>query len=265
MPTIKPATTPFSVFIPARYQSTRFPGKPLIDLNGKTMIQRVFEQACQSDADRVFVATDDVRIQEVVTAFGGDAILTATEHQSGSDRIHEAVTMVGLGDDDIVVNVQGDEPLIPPEAINQVAGYLSPTDRGTDENDRVDMATLKEKISQVAEMNDPNIVKVVTDAEGLALYFSRAPIPFVHAEGALPGVSSALENCYRHLGIYAYRVSLLNLFVDWPKSALELTEGLEQLRVLYNGGRIHVGEATRKIPPGIDVPEDVAGTLEFLT
>ncbi len=217
------------------------------------MIQRVFEQASKSHAKQVFVATDDQRIADAVNNFGGEAILTSPDHASGTDRIQEAVALVGLGDAEVVVNVQGDEPLIAPGLINQVAAYLA--------DPEVNLATLKAPITQAAEVFDPNIVKVVTDRQGWALYFSRAPVPYSRSgwgEEPLPGT------WFRHLGIYAYSVASLQQFVAWPTAELETTEALEQLRVLANGGKIFVGEANQATPAGIDTPEDVARTLEFL-
>jgi 3-deoxy-manno-octulosonate cytidylyltransferase (CMP-KDO synthetase) len=259
----------FSVFIPARYQSERFPGKPLIDLNGKSMIQRVYERATLSDATSVYVATDDDRIAAEVERFGGQVIMTLPSHPSGTDRVFEAVRQAGLAENEVVVNVQGDEPLIPPSAINLVAKSVVQVPAGPDNTKvpSVGMATLKEEITSIEEVLDPNIVKVVTDQDGMALYFSRAPIPFSRTDFSHGQGSSGLPGqyrWYRHLGIYAYRVSLLQRFVNWPPAELELVEHLEQLRVLANGERIYVGESPESVPPGIDVPADVAKTLEFL-
>ena len=253
----------FSVLIPARYTSERFPGKPLIDLNGKTMIRRVYERATNSHASGVFVATDDDRIVKEVESFGGQVILTSPDHDTGTDRLHEAVSILGLSDDHVVVNVQGDEPLIPETAINQVAAAIP--------ENQVEMSTLKEPITDPAVLFDPNVVKVVTDSADVALYFSRAPIPWSRdtfsenfSENGVPEVLPEGGPWFRHLGLYAYTVSMLKKFVTWPVATLESTERLEQLRALIHGTKIHVGLCTEPIPPGIDVPEDVSRTLIYL-
>lgn len=219
------------------------------------MIQRVYDQACQSNAAMVCVATDDERIAEVVTGFNGRVVMTSDSHTTGTDRIHEAAAELGLTGDDVVVNVQGDEPLIPPQVINQVASLILPS---------VEMATLCEPILSVDEAFDPNIVKVVMKKEGLALYFSRAPVPY--DRDGFPDRQWSVEprTMYRHLGIYAYTKKMLDKFVGWPEANLESIEKLEQLRVLENGGKIAVAVASVRIPPGIDVPEDLTRTLEAL-
>lgn len=239
----------FTVIIPARYGSQRLPGKALIDIAGKPMIRHVFEQASKSAAASVVVATDDERIGEVVSAFGGEVVMTSGDHPSGTDRLHEAAGKIGLSGEDIVVNVQGDEPLVPPEVIDQVADNLARA--------QCEMATLFERIEAYGDVMDPNIVKVVTDEDGFALYFSRAPIPFDRA-----GHGRVMDIAYkRHLGIYGYRVSLLDRFVGWSPTVLEETEKLEQLRALSHGVRIHVAEAVVSIPPGIDTERDLERTL----
>jgi 3-deoxy-manno-octulosonate cytidylyltransferase (CMP-KDO synthetase) len=247
----------FSVIIPARYQSTRLPGKPLIDLAGKTMIQRVYEQALDSDASRVIVATDDDRIAGAVEEFGGQVCMTSSDHSSGTDRLQEVCSILGLSDEHIVINVQGDEPLIPPAVINQVANNLNQSN--------AEMATLSETIDRIEDFLDPNIVKVVSDNLSHAIYFSRAPIPwpreeFSSSQSELP---RQLE-CQRHLGIYAYRVSLLNKFVKWPESTLERIERLEQLRALWHGVAIHIEQSIENIPPGVDTESDLKRTLALL-
>lgn len=247
----------FTVVIPARYQSQRLPGKPLIDLAGKPIIQWVYEQAIQSSASHVVVATDDQRIAERVGDFGGEACITRANHPSGTDRIQEVCQQLALSDDQVVVNVQGDEPLIPPALIDQVAEGLTGAD--------ADMATLCEPIDSMADVTDPNIVKVVIDGRGRAMYFSRAPIPWARDEFSHePAVMPDRNNFYRHVGIYAYRVSLLNEFVTWPPVDIETTEKLEQLRALWHGAVIHVGIAASSIPPGIDTEEDLKRTLSLL-
>lgn len=247
----------FSVIIPARYQSVRLPGKPLLDLGGKPMIQHVYEQARASNAEKVIVATDDERIAEAVEGFGGRARMTASDHPSGTDRLQEAARLEGLSDEDVVVNVQGDEPLIPPEVINQVADNLLAND--------VPMATLTEPIDNPEDIFDTNIVKVISNEHQLAVYFSRAPIPWARDE--FTGERKSLPAGFtwqRHLGIYAYRVSLLNDFVTWGSADIESVEKLEQLRVLWRGIGIHIAQAVKSIPPGIDTEEDVQKVLTLL-
>lgn len=247
----------FRVIIPARFASTRLPGKPLLDIAGKTMIQRVYEQACKSSALEVIVATDDARIEAAATAFGAKVIMTSSQHESGTDRLQEVVSKLGLKNDDIVVNVQGDEPLIPPQVIDQVAANLAGSEAG--------ISTLSEIIVDAEFVFDPNIVKVVSDAQGYALYFSRAPIPWCRAtyqpgRGELPTIMPV----QRHIGIYGYRVSLLHDFVKWGPCALEKTESLEQLRAMWHGVKIHVEPALETPPPGIDTQEDLDRVLRYL-
>lgn len=241
----------FVVVIPARYASTRLPGKPLQDIAGKPMIQHVWEQARRSSASRVVVATDDARIVEACQAFGAEVLLTAASHNSGTDRLAEVAGQLGLPGDAIVVNVQGDEPLIPPAIIDQVAANLAA-------NPQAGIATLAEPIVDAAQLFNPNVVKVVGDAAGLALTFSRAPLPwardaFAAGRDSLPaGVPFR-----RHIGIYAYRAGFLHDFVAWGPCWLEDSECLEQLRALWHGVRIHVADALEAPPAGVDTPEDL--------
>ncbi len=239
----------FVVVIPARYASTRLPGKPLVDIAGKPMVQHVWERAMQSDAEQVVVATDDERIATVVREFGGDVIMTRVDHPSGTDRLQEVAHHLGLKNNEAVVNVQGDEPLIPPAAINQVAAILM-------KNTRADMATLCEAIQDETHFHDPNMVKVVWNEQGEALYFSRAPIAFPR-DGRLTQDGVTLPWGYRHIGIYAYRAAFLHRYVSWPPCDLEQTEKLEQLRALYKGCVIQVAEALEKIPAGVDTAHDL--------
>lgn len=232
----------FSVVIPARYASTRLPGKPLLDICGKPMLQHTYERALASKADRVVIATDDVRIQKAAEGFGAFVCMTKSTHVSGTDRIQEVSGQLQMSEADLVVNVQADEPLIPPCVINQVAENLQ-------QNSEVGIATLCETIADKEEIIDSSSVKVVIDSRGHALYFSRATIPW---QG-----SSSAKNCYRHIGIYAYRVDVLNQFVQWPVCELEVTEKLEQLRALYNGIGIHVAVSSESIPPGVDTERDL--------
>jgi 3-deoxy-manno-octulosonate cytidylyltransferase (CMP-KDO synthetase) len=247
----------FVVVIPARYASTRLPGKPLLDIAGKPMVQHVWERAGQSKAEQVVVATDDERIVDVVRAFGGEVIMTRVDHPSGTDRLQEVVAHLGLKSGDVVVNVQGDEPLIPPAAINQVADLLI-------QNARADMATLCEPVMDEAAFHDPNIVKVVCNEQGEALYFSRAPIAFPR-DGRTDSQNPALPWGHRHIGIYAYRTGFLHRYVSWPPCELEQTEKLEQLRALYKGCVIQVAEAQERIPGGVDTAHDLDMVRQLFT
>jgi 3-deoxy-manno-octulosonate cytidylyltransferase (CMP-KDO synthetase) len=252
----------FHIVIPARYASTRLPGKPLIDIAGKTMIQHVYERAQLSQAQSIVIATDDHRVAQVAEGFGAQVCMTSKQHVSGTDRIQEAVSQIGWGSDQIVVNVQGDEPLIPPAVIDQVATNLA-------ENPAADMSTLSIAISDMETLLDPNAVKVVSDANQYALYFSRAPIPYARdhfsantealGNAALPEI-----NYQRHIGIYAYRVDFLNQFIHWPAAQIEMAESLEQLRALWNGRRIHIEEACEIPPAGIDTPKDAERVREII-
>jgi len=241
----------FRVVIPARYASSRLPGKPLLDIGGKPMIQRVYESACDSNASQVVIATDDQRILDAAESFGAEVCMTAESHRSGTDRIAEVARRMHWTDDTIVVNLQGDEPDMPPSLVFQVA-----LDMQTHE--RADITTLSTPIKERDALFDPHMVKVVTDAEGYALYFSRAPIPwhrdeFLHTDRPLPDdVGFA-----RHIGMYAYRAGYLEKYVNWPPSHLELAESLEQLRVLWHGGFIHVSQAEREPGHGIDTADDL--------
>lgn len=242
----------FTVVIPARYASTRLPAKPLKEIAGKPMIQHVYERACESNARQVIIATDDARIETVAKSFGAQVCMTSVNHTSGTDRLQEVVASLGLADDEIVVNVQGDEPLIPAHVINQVAENLAAMKDAS-------MATLSEPIHSLADFRNPNIVKVVADINGRALYFSRAPIPWPRDHFAQADVNNLPENfpAQRHIGIYAYRVGLLHKFVTWQPAPLEKIESLEQLRVMWNGQVIHVAEAVVAVPGGVDTEEDL--------
>ncbi|MGX9415778.1 3-deoxy-manno-octulosonate cytidylyltransferase [Vibrio sp. WJH972] len=237
----------FTVVIPARYQSSRLPGKPLAGIAGKPMIQWVYEQSVKSGASLVVVATDDQRIADAVEQFGGTVCMTANTHESGTERLAEVVQKLGIADDHIIVNVQGDEPLIPPSVITQVANNLS--------NSIAPMATLAVEIEDEDEAFNPNAVKVLTDKEGYALYFSRATIPWDR-----DGFAQSKTLRYplrRHIGIYAYRAGFINTYIHWQPSELEKIESLEQLRVLWYGEKIHVAVANETPPPGVDTAEDL--------
>ena len=264
-------TAPYTVLIPARLSSTRLPDKPLADIAGKPMIVRVVEQAARSAARRVVVATDSAAVADAVRAGGFEAVMTRPDHQSGTERLAEAAGLLGLPDDEIVVNMQGDEPELPPELLDSVAQCLA------QDTDCV-MSTAAHAIDQVKDWFNPNVVKVVVDARGRALYFSRAPIPF-HRDGlagAGPLATSGNETAalrqalaaaapLRHIGIYAYRGRFLKAYSRMAPSALEAIEALEQLRVLFHGFAIKVLVAAQAPAAGIDTPEDLAAVrLRFV-
>ena len=242
----------FYVVIPARYASTRLPAKPLKEIAGMPMIQHVYARACESEATKVVIATDDARIETVARGFGATVCMTSTAHNSGTDRLQEVAAQLALAPGDIIVNVQGDEPLIPPAVINQVAKNLAA-------NTFASVATLSEPIHSLEDFRNPNIVKVVADQRGNALYFSRAPIPWPRDYFAQANVSALPADfpAQRHIGIYAYRVALLDRFITWPQATLEKIESLEQLRVLANGEAIHIAEACAQVPGGVDTEADL--------
>ncbi len=238
----------FVTIIPARFASTRLPGKPLVDINGKPMIVHVLERALESGADRVIVATDAVAVADAVRAVGGEVCMTRADHESGTERLAEVVEKMAFADDTIIVNVQGDEPMIPPAIIRQVAENLAQRDVG--------MATLAVPIHSAEEAFNPNAVKVVMDKNGYALYFSRATIPwdrdrFAQSRDAIDG------SFLRHIGIYGYRAGFIRRYVTWAPSALEHIEKLEQLRVLWHGEKIHVAVAQEVPGTGVDTQADL--------
>lgn len=248
----------FTVVIPARHASSRLPGKPLQDIAGKPMVQHVWEQARRSGARRVVVATDDPRIVDACQAFGAEALMTRVEHNSGTDRLAEVATQLGLDDRAIVVNVQGDEPMIPPSIIDQVAANLAA-------HPEAGIATLAEPLEDVAALFNPNVVKVIHDLNGLALTFSRAPLPWARDAFARDRDQLPAGVPYRrHIGIYAYRAGFLHDFVAWGPCWLESTESLEQLRALWHGVRIHVADALEAPPTGVDTPEDLERVRRLL-
>jgi 3-deoxy-manno-octulosonate cytidylyltransferase (CMP-KDO synthetase) len=241
----------FSILIPARLASTRLPNKPLADIAGLPMVVRVAQRAAEAGAERVVVAADDARIVQACAAHGVQALLTRSDHASGSDRLAEACELLGLDGEQVVVNVQGDEPLIDPQLVRDCAALLQ------HRSDCV-MSTAAHPIDTLADYLDPNIVKVVLDADGLALYFSRAPIPWrrdgsTTNQPALPQDPAPL----RHVGLYAYRAAFLRRFPALPATALERCEALEQLRVLWHGQRIAVHVSARAPGTGVDTPEDL--------
>jgi len=238
----------FTVVIPARYQSTRLPGKPLADIGGKPMIQWVYEQALKAGAEQVVIATDDQRVESAALSFGAQVCMTSPDHESGTERLAEVVSKMKIPSDHIIVNVQGDEPLIPPSIIQQVADNLAAS--------TAPMATLGVEIDSEEEVFNPNAVKVVTDNEGYALYFSRATIPWDRDNFAAEN-KTIQAPLLRHIGIYAYRAGFINTYINWQPSTLEKIECLEQLRVLWYGEKIHVDVALESPPPGVDTPEDL--------
>jgi 3-deoxy-manno-octulosonate cytidylyltransferase (CMP-KDO synthetase) len=243
----------FRVVIPARWASKRLPGKPLAMIGDAPMIAHVRARARESRAQEVVIATDDARVRDVARELGAEVELTATDHPSGTDRIEEVARRRGWPDDTVVVNLQGDEPLMPSAVVDQVASNLLA-------NPDAGMATLCEPLRTAAELFDPNVVKVVADAGGFALYFSRAPIPWDRERfraGTVPDALAPEDLWRRHLGIYAYRVGLLHRFVTWAPTPLERMEFLEQLRPMYHGVRIHVEDACAPVPGGVDTPADL--------
>ncbi|MTW20884.1 3-deoxy-manno-octulosonate cytidylyltransferase [Allochromatium palmeri] len=249
----------FKVVIPARYGSTRLPGKPLLDIGGKPMIQRVVERAQASGASEVVVATDDQRILDVCARLGIDAELTAASHHSGSDRVAEVIERRGWNDDSIIVNLQGDEPCMPPALIDQVAANLAA-------RKEVGLATLAHPIDDSAMLFDPHVVKVVISSAGFALYFSRAPIPWHRDEfrGSKARLPKSVD-FLRHIGLYAYRAAFLARFVRLAPAPLEIAESLEQLRALWHGAPIHVGLAAEAPGPGVDTPDDLQRVVQYLS
>ena len=253
---------PFTVLVPARLASTRLPNKPLADIAGLPMVVRVAQRAALSGAQRVVVAADDPRITEACTAHGVQALLTRHDHPSGSDRLAEACTLLGLEGDDVVVNVQGDEPLIDPALVRRCAELLA-------ERPDCVMSTAAHAIHSRADYLNPNVVKVVLDAAGRALYFSRAPIAWWR-DGVGPGSVDGLPALpspapLRHVGLYGYRAGFLRRFPALPPAPLEHTEALEQLRVLWHGERIAVHVAEGSPGPGVDTPEDLARVRALFT
>jgi len=244
--------TDFCIVIPARWQSSRLPGKPLLEIAGKPLLQRVCERASAANAAQLVVATDDERIEAAVNAWGYQVVMTEVKHESGSDRVAEVAAKMGWSDEQIIVNVQGDEPLIDPAAIQQVAKNLA-------DNVAAGIATLCSPLSDASELADPNAVKVVTDNQGLALYFSRAPIPWNRDAGA-----GNLQLARRHIGIYAYRVAALKSITGLAVADIERSESLEQLRAMAVGIRIHVEDACADTGPGVDTQADLLAVASLL-
>jgi 3-deoxy-manno-octulosonate cytidylyltransferase (CMP-KDO synthetase) len=239
----------FHVIIPARFAASRLPGKPLLTIGGRPLIQWVWQCAQASGAASVTIATDDARILQSAQSFGADCVMTSSQHASGTDRIAEVVRAKGFAQDDIVINLQGDEPMMPASLVSAVAQALSA-------RPQVDIATAVAPIQSLSEFLDPNCVKALRARDGRALYFSRAPVPWPRddAVGAAP---TRFDGAWRHIGIYGYRVSSLLRFAAWPPSPLEQIEKLEQLRALEHDMRIHLVELSEAPPAGVDTPEDL--------
>lgn len=249
----------FHIVIPARYGSTRLPGKALLDIAGHPMVWWVWQRALASSAASVVVATDHEDIASVMTECGADVAMTKTSHPSGTDRLAEVVDQRGWSDDEIVVNLQGDEPLMPVENLEQVARELS-------ENSAASVSTLAEPITDVEAFHDPSVVKVVASAAGNALYFSRAPIPYPRDIGDAALEAKILElGLMRHVGLYAYRCGFLRAFVTWEQAPMERVEALEQLRALHHGAQIRVAEATQPVPAGVDTQKDLDHVRRLLS
>lgn len=239
-------THSFRVVIPVRYASSRLPGKPLLTYRSKPIIEHVYENACESQAESVLIATDDERIAQAAQKFNAEVCMTSSDHQSGSDRISEAVSLKNWPDDQVIVNLQGDEPQMPAANIKQVAELLM-------QNKTATIATLCHRIETIQEYKDPNIVKVAKTSKGRALYFSRSPLPFIHDVD----VKLLRENhVFRHVGIYAYRINYLKKFTAMPPSHLEKIEKLEQLRALENGDEIAVDVCEQHPGIGVDTMDD---------
>lgn len=248
----------FKVVIPARYGSTRLPGKPLLDLAGKPLVQWVYERALRCGAEAVVVATDDERIASVARGFGAQVLLTAATHETGTDRIAEVATLLDWQDDAMVVNLQGDEPLMPAALVRQAATLLA-------SHATADIATLAAPLEGLQALLDPNVVKVVTTVDARALYFSRAPIPW-HRDAAPAGLASQHSHAgaRRHIGLYCYRVGALRRLAALPPTPLERLERLEQLRALEHGMDIRVEDAEVMPGPDVNTPDDVARVLKLL-
>lgn len=250
---------PFHIIIPARYASSRLPGKPLVDICGKPMIQHVYERACESGAKSIIIATDDKRILKVAHKFGADVCMTSEHHPRGTDRIGEVVTTRKFPDNAIIINLQGDEPLVSPGIISQLASALS-TDH------QADMATMCEPIEDNESLINPSIVKVVFDKNSYALYFSRAMIPWdVKCFSDQHQNQNIIHTThYRHIGIYAYRVGFIKQYISWPVSLLEQSESLEQLRALWHGAKILVSLTEKQLSIGVDTEADLQQVRKLL-
>ncbi|MDY6943469.1 MAG: 3-deoxy-manno-octulosonate cytidylyltransferase [Pseudomonadota bacterium] len=247
----------FKVVVPARHGASRLPGKPLRDLAGRPLIWHVYQRACESGASEVVIATEHDLVRDAAEGFGAQVCMTRVDHASGTDRIAEVAEQCGWDDDEIVVNLQGDEPLMPGENIARVAQNLALSDLA-------DIATLCTPVGNVESLLDPNVVKVVRDARQFALYFSRAPIPWNRQGGFSVDAGMPPGNWYHHIGLYAYRVGVLKTFATLPPCDLEHRELLEQLRALWHGMRIHVGDAIALPGIGVDTEADLLRVEQLL-
>jgi 3-deoxy-manno-octulosonate cytidylyltransferase (CMP-KDO synthetase) len=237
------------VVIPSRYAASRLPGKPLLAVGDRPLLQWVWQCARASEAASVTIATDDERIRDAAQGFGADCLMTSAKHSSGTDRIAEVARIKGFAAEDIVVNLQGDEPMMPARVVNEVAAALHA-------RPQIDIATAVAPIHSLAEFLDPSCVKALRAEDGAALYFSRAPVPWPR-DSVAAGVPTRVAGAWRHVGIYAYRVRSLLQFAAWAPTALEETEKLEQLRALEHGMRIHLVTLSEAPPAGVDTPEDL--------
>lgn len=248
--------TSFRIVIPARHDSTRLPGKPLIEVAGRPLVEHVWRSACAAGAEEVLIATDDRRIAEVAENFGAHTCLTRSDHASGTDRLAEVAARAEWDDDAIVVNLQGDEPLTPPAVLQQVAANLAA-------HPQASMATLATPFTTAEDVADPNLVKVVTDHAGYALYFSRSPVPFDRDRRQVGGTGDRSPH-WRHIGLYAYRCGFLRRYTELPVPDIERREALEQLRALWHGYRIHVAEAVALPAAGVDTAADIERVARLL-
>jgi len=240
----------YSIVIPARMASQRLPGKPLLDIAGRPLIEHVYRRACCASATKVVIATDDRQIFEVARGFGAHTVMTSQAHQSGSDRIAECADQLGWSDEQLIVNLQGDEPLMPDACLDQVAGLL-------DGDPAADVASLYWPLNNGEEIADPNVVKVVTAKNGHALYFSRSIVPFPRNWGDLESAMQSGFHWQRHVGLYAYRVGALRAFTAMQPTPLEMAEKLEQLRFLERGRKIRMAQSCQFIPAGVDTQHDL--------
>ncbi|MBN4050511.1 3-deoxy-manno-octulosonate cytidylyltransferase [Gammaproteobacteria bacterium AH-315-M22] len=249
----------FNIIIPARYASQRLPGKPLRDIVGKPMIQHVYERACQSGAKEVVIATDDQRVADAAVGFGAIACMTSDQHRSGTDRIAEVIEQRGYDDDEVIVNMQGDEPIMPSQLVSAAAEHCANSD--------ADIVTAAQWITNSEDVFNPNVVKVLVDDDGYALYFSRAPIPWNRADfsSKQPPVNVADHVYRRHIGLYAYRAGFIKEYVTWPAGKLEVVELLEQLRALEYGRKIRVFDVSCDPGFGVDTEEDLARVVALLS
>ena len=247
----------FRVIIPSRYGATRLPAKLLMDIHGKSMLERVYHQACLSQAEQVMIAADDERIFQHAQLFASDVFMTAIHHSSGTERIAELVQRLAFDDDDIIVNVQGDLPLIPPHVIDQAASYL--IDRPS-----LQMATLCQPIHQMEDIQNPHVVKVIFNSEQHAIYFSRLPIPWAPKMTETHEPFERSNVYYKHIGIYAYRVGFIKQYVQWPVCELERLESLEQLRAIWYGAKIFVGVSEGAHSPTVDTQKDLDRVRELV-